>query len=105
MAHLCHLHVININRQGLCVPAPREYHITQQTTFQALKMKPGLLSYCQTFLIYTLSHILALSYDSLFHFPVHQIRTPVIIPHLFFNFTINTFLKIKYSEQNINNAA
>ena len=46
-AHLCHLHVVNINRLGLCVPAPRQSHITQRATFQALKMKPGLPSYCQ----------------------------------------------------------
>lgn len=47
MAHLCHLHVVNINRLGLCVPAPRQSHITLWATFTALKRKPGLLSYCQ----------------------------------------------------------
>lgn len=51
IAHLCHLHVININRAGVCVPAARQSHMAQRTTFLALKMKPEFLSYCQTFFI------------------------------------------------------
>lgn len=96
MTSFCHLHVVNINRVGLCVPAPRQSHPADH--FSGFENEIWLLSYCHTFLIYT-SHILALPCDSLFHFLVHHIPTrymipPVIIPRIsssLFNFTINKY--------------
>lgn len=56
MAYLCHLHVININRLGPCVPVSRQSRITQDHFSGFEKIKPGLLSHCQTFLMYS-SHM------------------------------------------------